>query len=86
MEYEDEEQEEPTIDYDLMYETMRDNTCEALMQETQKMFHFFVKSKNNKCLVYYKNNAERFWEHLKSDCDFQLKLLKENGGNNNGRK
>jgi hypothetical protein len=80
------DEEPPEIDYDLAYETMRDNTCESVMEDIKKLFFHYVKDKSNVNLIYYKDSPERFWEHLKSDCEFELKLLKENGGNNNGRK
>jgi len=60
------------------YDKMRDDTCEELVEQINEMFKYFVEHEGNGALIYYKGSPERFWEHLKSECDFRLELLEKN--------
>lgn len=82
-------EEEPEYygpDPDDFYDIMRDDTSEEFISDINKIHKFYVEEVKNQRLIYYKGHSQRFWEHLKVHCEFELKLLEQNGGNNNGRK
>jgi hypothetical protein len=63
-----------TEDEDDFYDVMRDNTGCAFEEDVSRLFDCFVNSKNIN-YSYYSGKPSRFWEHLKSRCEFELKLL-----------
>lgn len=68
------EMEEPEIDYDGAYETMRDDTSEVVEEEVKEVFKKYVE-KRQPYLIYYHDRPELFWRHLKGTCEFELELL-----------
>jgi len=63
-------------DPDDVYDAMRDDTSEELHKDIKKIFKFYVE-KESGYLIYYHSSPRRFWEHLKSNCEYELRELDE---------
>jgi hypothetical protein len=72
-------EEEPEYygpDPDDFYDIMRDDTSEEFISDINKIHKLYVEEITSPNLMYYKNNSQRFWEHLKSHCEYELKKIR----------